>query len=164
MKQNNQATAQSNLDEIFKNFRVVTQQRHKIKLNQVNTFNQQPIVTKNEEDGSEKIDTNGSLIASVFSQINPFAQFVIQDVFEDSRSKKDPNPKEDSQPPQNKVWELHESLFKKGPAHVVPKDNLIKSSSQMFSVYKYYENPNLLVKSNYYTGKEDFVEIKSLVP
>lgn len=34
----------------------------------------------------------------------------------------------------------------------------------MFSVYKYYENPNLLVKSNYYTGKDEFVEIKSLVP
>ena len=35
----------------------------------------------------------------------------------------------------------------------------------MFSVYKYYENPALLVKSKYHNeGNDDFVEVKELVP
>lgn len=34
----------------------------------------------------------------------------------------------------------------------------------MFSVYKYYENPGLQVKSPFYTQKDDFVEVKDLVP
>ena len=34
----------------------------------------------------------------------------------------------------------------------------------MFSVYKYYENPSLQVKSPYYTKKDDFVEVRELVP
>ena len=40
----------------------------------------------------------------------------------------------------------------------------MKSSSQMFSVYKFYENPGLFVKSKEYTDKEDFQEVKKLVP
>ena len=88
MKQSNQLTAQSNLDEIFKNFKVVTQQRHKVKLNEVNKFDQEQIATK-DADGNYQFDTKGSLITSIFSQINPFAQYVIQDVFEDSLSKPD---------------------------------------------------------------------------
>jgi len=46
----------------------------------------------------------------------------------------------------------------------VNPDNLKKTSSQMFSVYKYYENPSLQVKSPYYTKKDDFVEVRELVP
>ena len=34
----------------------------------------------------------------------------------------------------------------------------------MFSVYKYYENPQLLVKSSAYTGSEEYMEVKELVP
>lgn len=34
----------------------------------------------------------------------------------------------------------------------------------MFSVYKFYENPSLQVKSKYYTNKDDFVEVRELVP
>ena len=128
MKQNNQPTAQSNLNEIFKNFKVVTQQRHKVKLNEVNQFNQQPISTQN-EDGTTKFDTNGSLITSIFSQINPFAQFVIQDVFEDANQKESSKDEKDGDEVNKNKWELHESLFKKGPGHQVNKDNLIKTSS-----------------------------------
>jgi len=47
---------------------------------------------------------------------------------------------------------------------VVNPDNLKKTSSQMFSVYKYYENPSLQVKSGYYTKKDDFVEVRELIP
>ena len=61
-------------------------------------------------------------------------------------------------------WQLHESLFKRGPDHKVDPAHLKKSSAQMFSVYKYYENPALLVKSKHYTGKEDHCEVRDLVP
>ena len=54
-----------------------------------------------------------SLMASIFSQINPFSQYVIQDIFEEEKA-------ED--------WQLHESLFKREGYEVNP-DNLKKSSS-----------------------------------
>ena len=44
---------------------------------------------------------------------------------------------------ENKIWQLHESLLKKGPDHEINPANLKKSSVQMFNVYKYYENPSL---------------------
>jgi hypothetical protein len=66
-------------------------------------------------------------MAQIFSQINPFSQFVIKDICEEEKS-------ED--------WNLHENLFKR-ENHEVNPENLIKSSSQMYSIYRYYENPSL---------------------
>lgn len=66
-------TAEGNLNEIFQNFQIVTQQRHKIKLDQIRDFTA-------EIQNDKKLDARNSLISAVFSQINPFAQFVIQDV------------------------------------------------------------------------------------
>jgi hypothetical protein len=35
----------------------------------------------------------------------------------------------------------------------------------MFSVYKYYENPAMLVKSKHHTdGNDEFMEVRELVP
>jgi len=34
----------------------------------------------------------------------------------------------------------------------------------MFSLYKFYENPCLLVKNKNQTGKEGFIEVGELVP
>ena len=34
----------------------------------------------------------------------------------------------------------------------------------MFSVYKYYENPSMQVKGPHYTKKDDFVEVRELMP
>jgi hypothetical protein len=62
-----------------------------------------------------------------------------------------------------RTWELNESLFKR-PGHEVNPENLRKTSSQMFSLYKFYENPCLLVKNNHQTGKEGFIEVGELVP
>lgn len=106
----------------------------------------------------KKLDARNSLISAVFSQINPFAQFVIQDVCEPKEELKEDD---DSTKPQ---WHLHEDLFKKSPTHEVNPENLLKTSSQMFSVYKFYENPSLLVKSQHYRGSDDFVEVRELVP
>ena len=34
----------------------------------------------------------------------------------------------------------------------------------MFSVYKYYENPSLQVKSKYHIGNDEYTEVRELVP
>jgi len=122
------------------------------------------------KDDSKTVETQRSLISSLFSQINPFAQFVIRDVFEESvrasNKSRQPSGGEDQaeDASQAKNWQLHESLFKRNPQHQVNQENLLKSSAQMFSVYKFYENPGLLVKSKAYTDKDDFVEVRKLVP
>jgi len=67
---------------------------------------------------------------------------------------------------------LHESLFKKSPDHEVDEEILQKTSSQMYTVYKYQENllregtvnSSLMVKSEYYLGKSDYVELRDLTP
>lgn len=153
MVQTQERTAESNLAELFSNFRVVTQQRHKVDLEAITNFSQA-------KTGDKAADIRGSLIASVFAQMNPFAPFVIQDIM----AEVDNNTSEESKDDENGIWQLHESLFKRGPDHKVDPAHLKKSSAQMFSVYKYYENPALLVKSKHYTGKEDHVEVRDLVP
>lgn len=60
-------------------------------------------------------------------------------------------------------WRLHENLFKR-PGHEVKPENLVKTSYQMFSVYKYYENPMLQVRSKYHCGSDEFLEVRDLVP
>ena len=89
MKENKQATAQSNLDNIFSNFTVVTQQRHKVKLEEINKFDQQPVVKEGEGDASEYIDTRGSLISSLISQIkkNKKEWNLVKELYLDSRKK-----------------------------------------------------------------------------
>jgi len=136
----------------------VTQQRHKVKLNEINEFKSEPI------NNGEEISAKNSLISSIFSQINPFAQFVIQDIFQETEPTKPTESEQTESSPPDAIWTLHESLFKRNPQHQVNPDNLKKTSSQMFSVYKYYENPSLQVKSPYYTKKDDFVEVRELVP
>lgn len=145
MAMTQEKTAESNLEALFSNFKVVTQQRHKVDLEVVKNF-EEPA------DGG----VSDSLIPSIFAQVNPFAPYVIQDIMEEG---KESEPADD-----DRIWNLHESLFKKGPDHEVNPDNLRKTSAQMFSVYKYYENPQLRVKAQVYTGNEDYVEVKELVP
>lgn len=77
----------------------------------------------------------------MFSQINPFSQYVIKDL----QGENDPAPQpkvEDSAEVEHPLWNLHENLFKR-PNHEVKPETLVKTSYQMFSVYKYYENPSL---------------------
>lgn len=43
MLQNQSQSVESNLERLFQNFQVVTQQRHKVKLNEINEFKSEPI-------------------------------------------------------------------------------------------------------------------------
>jgi hypothetical protein len=64
--------------------------------------------------------------------------------------------------PSEKVWELEESIFKK-PRGEVRRENLFRNSSEMFAIYKYTNDPHMLVKSTKYTGNF-FVPCKDLLP
>lgn len=94
-------TAESNLEALFSNFKVVTQQRHKVDLDVVNNFVQE-----------EGTDIRKSLIPSIFAQVNPFAQYVIHDLMEEGKEVDNEATAEEE-----RIWHLHESLFKKGPDH-----------------------------------------------
>jgi len=66
-------TVESNLDAIFSQFQVFTQQRHKISLEEINEF-------EAEESSDEVSKAKNCLASSVFSQLNPFSQFVIEEI------------------------------------------------------------------------------------
>ena len=59
-----------------------------------------------------------------------------------------------------KVWELDEAIFK---GREVKQENLFKTSSEMFVIYKYTNDPRMIVKSSKYTGNA-FTECKDLLP
>lgn len=141
------------MDAIFSNFQVFKQQRHKISLDEIESFE------TSIEDCDELEKTKQGLVSQILSELNPFAQFVIEEIV--SRHQDSAN--RDEEEKLSSQWNLHEDIFKSNNQTVVNQDHLRKSSSQMFAVYKYYGDPTLKVKSSKYTKTEDYVEVKSLV-
>lgn len=45
-----------------------------------------------------------------------------------------------------KLWEIDEAIFRKPPGEV-RRENLIKTSSEMFVIYKFTNDPHMMVKS-----------------
>lgn len=91
----------------------------------------------------------GYLFKQLMASINPFASFVIDECKQHGEV--------------GKEWTLEESIFqKKGQAE---EAKLQKNSSEMFTIYKYLNDPLMKVKSEKYCGNaEDFVQIKDLFP
>ena len=81
--------------------------------------------------------------------LNPFAQYMIKEM--------------QAQEVSEKSWELDEQIFKKAPG-AVPKENLCKTSAEMFCIYKYTNDPHMRVKSGRYCKTADFVECRELLP
>ena len=91
--------------------------------------------------------TKTTLFEKVMGSINPFSQYVIRELKDQSNAK---------------LWELEESIFKK-PSGEVKRESLIRSSSEMFVIYKYTNDPFMQCKSDRYTqGK--FVPFRDLFP
>lgn len=63
----------------------------------------------------------------MFSQINPFSQYVIQDIYDESQEESKAND-ENKVKKEDKNWTLHEKLFKKNATHEVDPKILDKSS------------------------------------
>ena len=88
------------------------------------------------------------LFEQLVSCLNPFSQFIIREI----------NDKTTSQ----KSWQLDESIFGL-PKGEVKQEFLAKTSSEMFAIYKYTNDPSMKVMSEKYTKGEN-VECKSLIP
>lgn len=71
---------------------------------------------------SSEIVPQNNLAVQVLSQIDPFAQFVVRDLF-DTASK-----------PEERVWKLEEEIFSSADAEI-DVEMLRMSSSKMFNVY-----------------------------
>ena len=76
--------------------------------------------------------TKTTLFEKVMGSINPFSQYVIRELKDQSNAK---------------LWELEESIFKK-PSGEVKRESLIRSSSEMFVIYKYTNDPFMQCKSD----------------
>ena len=59
-----------------------------------------------------------------------------------------------------KRWELEETIFQKPPG-TVAKENLMKTSAEMFTIYKYTNNPVMFIRSDKYTNSQ-FVQVKDI--
>ena len=61
-----------------------------------------------------------------------------------------------------KLWELEPSIFRK-PDGEVNRQNLVRSSSEMFVIYKFTNDPLMKVKSERYTDGK-FVPVSDIFP
>lgn len=59
-------------------------------------------------------------------------------------------------------WELDEKILQRHPDESIKKENLLKTSAEMFSIYLYTKDPTMCMKSDKYTGGE-FKAVKDLV-
>lgn len=124
---------------------MVNTQSSKVKLEEIGKFE----VPTTEEIKQEDVKVT-NLFEKVMGSINPFSQYIIREM-------RDPVGQSDV-----KLWELEESIFNK-PLGEVKRESLFRSSSEMFVIYKYTNDPLMLVKSDRYTeGK--FVPVRALFP
>ena len=61
-----------------------------------------------------------------------------------------------------KNWELDQKILQRMPGEIIPKEHLLKTSSEMFSIYLYTKDPTMLIRSDKYTSGE-FKQVKDLV-
>ena len=94
----------------------------------------------------------GFLFKQLMASINPFASYLLNECKEKNESLK-------------KHWTLEESIFKNPtPVGLDQEQRLAKSSSEMFAIYKFVANPLIKVKSEKYTGTEEYTCIESFFP
>jgi hypothetical protein len=131
-------TAVQNLENLFTGFPVHHRRTLKVRLEEVEKF---------EEEEEAKDNSIGQLLEKVLGCLNPFSQYIIREM----------NRGDDST---EKVWELDEAIFK---GRKIKKENLFKTSAEMFVIYKYTNDPRMIVKSSKYTDNA-FTECKDLLP
>ena len=59
-------------------------------------------------------------------------------------------------------WELDEKILQRSPDEVIKKENLLKTSAEMFSIYLYCKDPMMRMRSDKYTNYE-YKAVKDLV-
>lgn len=94
-------TAVESLQNLFNNYPVVTHETHRVKLDKIGEF---AIASDTDKPGEEKGKPASELFVRLMSSINPFAQFVIQEIQTENKD-------EESSSSFEKVWELDETIF-----------------------------------------------------
>lgn len=133
---------------MFQAFPVVTTQTSKLRFDKVIEFAPPPVIDK------DSIAAKSMLFSQLLTSVNPFSKFIIQEMIEGpsySVSEKD-----------QKYWELDEAIFGRPPGEQVDRENLLKTSSEMFAIYKYNNDPSMRVKSARYTNGE-FKQVLEIV-
>ena len=117
-------TALKNLTNMFEQYPVVTNESQKLKME---------VISEIKDDGVdvEGMNCKQQLYSRLLTSINPFAQFVIREQIElkDNFARKS-----------KKHWVLDEAIFAKSE-YKPKKENLLKTSSEMFSIYIYVKDP-----------------------
>ena len=139
-------TALKNLQAMFEDYPVVTNEsQQKLKMD---------VIASIKDDDSVKggLNCQQQLFSRLLTSINPFAQFIIQELVEQKQGTKIGG---------EKYWELDEAIFKKPPG-TVKKENLYRTSAEMYSIYIYAKDPMMQIKSDKYTDGE-FKPVKDLI-
>jgi len=135
----------------------------KVKLEEVNSTFENQDETLEEAKPSQSLPVE-CLFEKIMASLNPFSQFMIREMQANDGSS------------QVKHWELDEAIFRtRGAQTEVNKDFLHKTSSEMFVIYKYTQDPRMRIKSHKYlphtaadTEEEKssplFVECRTLLP
>ena len=91
------------------------------------------VIASIQDDDSVKrgLNCQQQLFSRLLTSINPFAQFIIQELVEQNQGAKIGG---------EKHWELDEAIFKKPPG-TVKKENLYRTSAEMYSIYIYAKDP-----------------------
>lgn len=137
-------SALQNLEAMFEEFPVITTESLKLKMD---VFNRLEEPERADERG---LSSQQALFSRVLTSINPFAQFLVQEMVEASEGRA------------AKHWVLDEKILQRPGGTPVLQEHLLKTSAEMFSIYTYTKDPLMQIKSAKYTG-DKFVAIKDLV-
>lgn len=140
-------SALSNLERMFKNFPVVTTQTSKLRFDKVINFAAPPA------EANDSVLSKSLVFTSLMTSVNPFARFIIQEIID--------RPSYSVSEADQKYWELDEAIFGR-QTEPVKRENLLKTSFEMFAIYKFSNDPQMRVKSDRYTGGE-FKQVLELV-
>lgn len=107
------------------------------------------IQTDDSEELINGLNSKQHVFSRLLTSINPFAQFVLREMVESADTV-------------NKNWELDKKILQRHPGEEIKPEHLLKTSSEMFSIYLYTKDPMMLIKSDKYTQGE-FKAVKDLI-
>ena len=93
------------------------------------------------------------LFSQLLTSINPFAQFILRELVSEE---------ENASAAPAKHWELDEKILQRHQGEVIKREHLLKTSSEMFSIYMFTKDPTMMIKSEQYTDGQ-FKAVKDLV-
>ena len=88
------------------------------------------------------------------TSVNPFSKYIIQEIIE--------RPSFSVSEQDQKYWELDKAIFGRPPWEPIKSENLFKTSFEMFTIYKFNNDPSMRVRSTRYTGGE-FKQVLELI-